>query len=124
MNTRSRRKFDPNNLTVRDVVVIVPVVIVVSIIGIVFAMLVSHETYIKWGGLAVFTGMLFWFFVRDSQKYFRRKKFWLLTAVLLCAHVAIFVAVLTHVAEWGLAWFWLAIVVEAPLFFGLRQWLM
>lgn len=124
MNSPSRRKFDPNNLTLRDIAIIIPIVFAILIVFILFRSFVSHETYIKWGGLALNTGILFGFLGYYSRAYFRQGRFWFLIVSLLGAHLAIFIIVLTHVNEWGLAWFWLTDLIEATAFLGLRQWLL
>lgn len=76
MKVIQSRKFDPNHLTARDVLIIVPLVLGISAVGIAFAFLVSHEAYIKWGGLAVDTAVLFTFFVNESRQFLKNRRFW------------------------------------------------
>jgi hypothetical protein len=81
---------------------------------------VSHDAYIRWGGLALNTAILFGYFIADSRQFFRRWQFWALTAVLLSVHLAGFIVVLTHVAEWKLLWF-LVIIFEFPVLVFFRS---
>jgi hypothetical protein len=75
---------------------------------------VSQDVYIRWGGLALNTAILFGYFIADSRQFFRRWQFWALTAVLLSVHLAGFIVVLTHVAEWKLLWF-MVMFLEYPV---------
>jgi hypothetical protein len=113
--------FDPNHLTVRDVLIIVPIVLFLSVLGIVFASQVSHDTYIRWGGLGLVTAVMFAIFVYDSRALLRVRRFWIATVVLLTIHLAIWILFLSHVGEWKLAWF-LIMILEAPALVYLRDW--
>jgi hypothetical protein len=115
-----RHKFDPNALTVRDMLVIAPLVVVFVALSIFFAFSVSDESYIKWGGLAVDTAVVFGLFLKYSQRLLRKRKFWVLTLILLTVHLAVFVLILTHVDEWKLVWF-TPMAAELPLFLLLRN---
>src|SRR6266700_6844740 len=77
--TMNRRRFDPNHLAARDVLIIIPVVLGIVALFIAFAGLVSHDAYVKFGGLAIDTAALFGFFLHDSREYLRKIWFWLLT---------------------------------------------
>ncbi len=114
------RKFDPNHLTARDVLIIVPLVLGLLVPMIIFGSQVSHDTYIKWGGLAVDTAVLFVFFVNESRQFLKNRRFWLLTACLLIAHLAGWIVFLIHVGEWKLAWF-TAMILELPVFLHWRS---
>jgi drug/metabolite transporter (DMT)-like permease len=115
-----RRTFDPNALTARDILVIVPVVIGLFALSILLAFSVSHEVYIRWGGLALDTAVLFGLYINYSRKFFRKWQFWALTALLLAVHLTVFAVVLTHVEEWKLMWF-TVMVFEYPLFIYARS---
>jgi len=121
IGTKDRRRFDPNNLKARDVLIIVPAVLFVSALFVAFAFLVSHDTYIRWGGLGLDTAVLFTFFLYHSRQFLRKQRFWLLTASLLIVHLAAWAALLSQVDEWKLAWFTI-MVLEVPVFFYLRDW--
>jgi hypothetical protein len=114
------RKFDPNHLTARDVLIIVPLVLGLSVLGIVFAFLVSDDTYIRWGGLAVDTAVLFAYFISISRQFLRSRRFWILAACLMFVHLAGWIVILMHVGEWRLAWF-IAMTLELPVFLHLRN---
>jgi peptidoglycan/LPS O-acetylase OafA/YrhL len=80
----------------------------------------GHDAFIRWGGLTGFTLLLFGFLVGDSQKFLRKWWFWVMTAILLVGHLAVFAIVLTHVEEWKLTWF-MVMAIEYPLFLFLRD---
>ena len=114
------RRFDPNALTVRDVLVVVPVVIGLLIVCILFAFSVSHDVYIRWGGLALDTAVLYGLFINYSRQFFRKWQFWALTALLLSVHLAGFAILLTHVDEWKLTWF-TVMAIEYPVLIFFRN---
>jgi len=115
-----RRKFDPNVLSVRDVLVIVPVVVALIVLIIFFGLSVSHVVYIRWGGLALATLVLFGLFINDSREFFRKWQFWVLTVLLLAVHLTAFGIVLTHVGQWKLVWF-MVIILEVPVLVFFRN---
>ena len=80
----------------------------------------GHDAYIRWDGLSGFTLLLFGFFVSESLQFLRKWRFWVVTAILLAAHLAAYAVVLTHVEEWRLTWF-MVMVIEYPLFLFLRD---
>jgi hypothetical protein len=80
----------------------------------------GHDAYVRWDGLAGFTLGLFVLFVCDSEKFLRKWRFWVLTTILLAAHLTGFAIVLTHIQEWRLTWF-MVMIFEYPLFLFLRD---
>ena len=120
MKSENRRRFDLDNLTARDVLIIVPVVIGLLLLCAFFASSVSHEIYIRWGGLVLDTAVLFGLFINYSRQFFRQLQFWVLTAVLLAVHLTAFAIVLTHVEEWQLMWFGV-MVFEYPVLLYARN---
>ena len=58
-----RREFDPNALRARDILVIVPVIVALGALIIFFGLSVTHDVYIRWGGLALATVVLFGLFL-------------------------------------------------------------
>jgi peptidoglycan/LPS O-acetylase OafA/YrhL len=80
----------------------------------------GHDAFIRWGGLAGFTLGLFGLFVADNEKFLRKWRFWVVTAILLMGHLAAFVILLSHVDEWKLPWF-MVMVIEYPIFIFLRD---
>lgn len=114
------RKFDANHLTTRDVLIILPLVLGLTALGIVFAFLVSDDTYIRWGGLAVDSAILFAYFVSVSRQWLANWRFWVLTACLLLLHLTGWIVFLMHIGEWRLAWF-APMIFELPVFLHLRN---
>lgn len=72
------------------------------------------------GGLAAYTAAIFGIFIKHSRRYFRRRRFWLLTALLLAAHLTAFVIILTRIESWRLMWF-VVMVLELPVLVFLRN---
>jgi hypothetical protein len=79
----------------------------------------GHEAFIRFGGLAGFTSLLFGLFIGDSRSLLRERRFWLLAGLLLTAHLALFILILTHVNEWRLMWF-TAMALEYPVLLFFR----
>jgi hypothetical protein len=113
-NVKIRRKFDPNALTGRDILIIAPVVIGFLLLCIFFAFAVSDDVYIKWGGLVLDTSILYGFFLKYSQRYFHNIRFWMLFAATLLVHLTGFAIILTHVDQWKLVWF-TGMALEIPV---------
>jgi multidrug transporter EmrE-like cation transporter len=119
---KKSRRFDPSHLTLRDVLIIVPLVLVLFVLTLAFGFLVSDETYIKWGGLGVDSVVLLAFFIFRSRESLRERRFWLLTASFFTFHLAGWIVFLSHVDQWKLAGFYI-MVLEVPVFFYIRDWL-
>ena len=81
----------------------------------------GHDAFIRWDGLAGFTLGLFGFFLGESEKLLRQWRFWVVTLILLAAHLVAFTIVLTHIEEWKLMWF-MVMVIEYPGFVFVRDW--
>jgi hypothetical protein len=113
-------RFDPNALTARDVLIIVPLVLVTLVLFAAFAFQVNHDTYIRWGGLVLNTAIIFGFFISYSSQYLRKMKFWTLTICFLTVHAIAWIIFLEHVGEWKLSWF-SVMVFELPVFWYLRD---
>jgi hypothetical protein len=81
---------------------------------------VSHDAFIRWGGLAFMTAILFGYFISNSGQFLREWKFWALTAILLSVHLVAFAVILTHVDEWKLIWF-SGMAIEYPMLIFFRS---
>jgi hypothetical protein len=103
-------------------VVCVSVLIAFAFLGVVFMVEGhwGHDALFKWGGLSLFTMVLFVFFIGASEKYLRSWRFWVGTAGLFVGHLAGFAFVLTHVDEWRVMWF-MVVFFEYPIFVFLRE---
>jgi hypothetical protein len=113
-------EFDPNGFAVRELLIIVPTVIGVFILGFFLELAAGREAFMKWGGLTFFTAAIFGIFIKHSPRYFRSRRFWLLTSLLLAAHLTAFAIILTHVETWRLTWF-VVMVLELPVLVFLRN---
>ena len=78
----------------------------------------GRDALFKWGGLTLFTLILFLFFIGASERYLHSRRFWVVTAILLVGHLGVFALVLTHVDGWRELWF---IFLEYPIFVFLRE---
>jgi peptidoglycan/LPS O-acetylase OafA/YrhL len=81
---------------------------------------VSQDVYIRWGGLAFMTAVLFGYFISNSGRFLREWRFWALAAILMLVHLAAFAVILTHVDEWKLIWF-VGMAIEYPVFVFFRS---
>lgn len=118
------RKFwqiDLDNLSARDVFVLLPFIIGLLVLPIVLDARVGHENSIKWGGLAVSSFVLFVFLICRSTQFLRQRFFWLLTVSFVVIHLVIWITILTHVEHWGLLGFNLMAFEVLP-FFYFRDW--
>ncbi len=115
--TKSRWRFDPDDLSAPAAIVIALGFIVIAGCIIVF----GGEGHIKWLGLTFSTAVIFGYFVHDSRKFLRKPRFWILVALLLAVHLLIWVSILIRVERWGLLWFNI-MVLELPVFWHLRGW--
>lgn len=113
--------FDPNHLTVRDVLVIVPLALVLLGVGVAFAFLVSDEVYVKWGGLGLNSAVLFAFFVFNSREFLNKRRFRLFALSFFAIHLIAWIVLLSQIDTWKLAGFGV-MVLEVPVFFYKRDW--
>ena len=75
---------------------------------------VNHDAFIRWGGLAFNTVVLYGYFVANSRLFLRKWSFWAMTTIFLCMHLAAFGILLVHVDEWKLIWF-VVMALEYPV---------
>jgi hypothetical protein len=116
----ARRGFDPNHLTARDVLFLVPLILGISALFVTFAFLVGDDAYIRWGGLTLDSAVLIGYLLYSSRTVLRRRDFWAFFGSFLAVHVVLWIVVLRSASEWKLAWFGL-MVFEAPVFLRLRD---
>lgn len=95
--TKSRWRFDPDDLSVPAAIVIVLGFFLVVGCSIAF----GGKDHIKWGGLTLGTAVIFGYFVHASGKFLRRPRFWILTGALLIMHLMAWIAILNHVERWS-----------------------
>ncbi|MDE3062706.1 MAG: hypothetical protein KGJ51_06555 [Acidobacteriota bacterium] len=115
----SRRfwQIDPNHLTVRDVLVLIPIVLLS------FALIIGLNRWIgrpdstKWGGLVLDTGVLFLFLIYKSKDFLLRKSFWMFVTLFFAFHLAVWITFLLHVEQWGLLGFNLMAFEVLPFFY-------
>lgn len=98
-------------------IVVTSILIAFVLLGIGFAVIDrwGHDAFIRWGGFAGFTLVLFGFFIGDSEQFLKQWRFWVVIVVVLALHLGAFAIVLTHVEDWRLTWF-MVMVVEYPFF--------
>jgi hypothetical protein len=81
---------------------------------------VSHDTYIRWGGLVLTIIVIFGVLIRRSREFYRMRSFWKLVAIFVSLNLASFGIALANVAEWKLPWFGI-MLIEVPIFIMLRD---
>lgn len=75
----------------------------------------------RWGGLAINTGILFGYMLKDSRRNWSVPAFWVLTLAMLSAHLVVFTLILLHAQEWKVLWFLVMYPIEIPLFLFFRD---
>lgn len=68
--------------------------------------------FIKWGGLAAHTFLLFGFIIANHKREYRITAFWGILCVLGIAHLALFVIAFRRIEHWSLIWFCFAYPIE------------
>lgn len=76
-----------------------------------------------WIGFVLYTVLLFWIIVRQSQRRWNHWSFWLVIACLLTIHSLAFVAILRIYPQWRVIWFWPTTVAEGGMFGAMLAWL-
>jgi hypothetical protein len=76
-----------------------------------------------WIGFVLYTVLLFWIIVRQSQRRWSHWSFWLVIACLLTIHSLAFVAILRIYPQWRVIWFWPTTVAEGGMFGATLAWL-
>lgn len=101
---------------IRDFVLYVLIALTLAALAIASAQFgVSHDAFIKWGGLAFMTALLFGYFISESPQYLREHRFWRLLVISLAVHLAVFAIILSLIREWKLMWFLIMIIEYPPL---------
>jgi len=78
---------------------------------------VTQDQFIRWGGLAFNTAILFGFVVGSNWRFAKYLKFWVSVAALFAAHLSVFVFLLFRIIDhWSLFWFAIAWPVEVMAF--------
>jgi hypothetical protein len=71
---------------------------------------------VRWWGLAVITGLLFWILASQYRPYWQRRSLWVMLAGLLVLHLCAWTVVLVKASKWGLVWFVPPAVIEGAAF--------
>lgn len=64
----------------------------------------NGDVLFRWIDFGAFTSLTFGYFVYGSRPLFKRWSFWVMTAVALVVHMAIFISLIMHIPEWKLLW--------------------
>lgn len=112
--TGSVWNFDADHLSWPYLVIIPGVFVISSLVGILAG------DFIRWGGFVLYTTFVFGFFINDSRRFLREKRFWVLSVFLFVVHVSAFLAILLRIGEWKLLWF-NVMIFELPPFMFLRN---
>ena len=72
---------------------------------------------VRWGGLALWTGVLVVIFCKYYRRQWHRSDFWITLTILICLHLGIFIPLLRSYTDWGLGWFFTTTMLEVvPMF--------
>jgi hypothetical protein len=115
MRQKAHSRFDSDDLSLSESLVIACGFFVVCGVSLAF----GHDAYVKFGGLALCSSILFGYFLHLSREFLRDPKFWMLAASLMLVHLGAWIALLLHVERWGLLWFNI-MIIELPVFLYFR----
>ena len=106
---------------VRDYVLYVAITVAFVVAGIAISHTsINRDALNRWGGLAVYTAILFGYFTSDSRQFIRKLSFWKSTAIFLAVHLAVFGYILTHADVWKFIWF-TVMILEFPVLVYFRN---
>jgi hypothetical protein len=106
---------------VRDYVLYVAISIALVVAGITISHTsINRDALNRWGGLVVYTAILFGYFIDDSRQFIRKWPFWKMIAILLSVHLAAFGYILTHADVWKFIWF-TVMMLEFPVLVFFRN---
>lgn len=78
---------------------------------------ITHEVFLRWGGLGINTLLLFGVVIWNHRHLARCTRFWTLVGALLIAHLCVFVFLVFRIVEhWTLFWFVIAYPCEIVAF--------
>ncbi len=80
----------------------------------------SFEMANRWFSLAFFTAILYGTFIALNRALYRNRSFWVLTAILLLAHLVLFITVVTQIPHWRSIWS-AVMFFEAPVLDALKD---
>ena len=104
----------------RDYVLYILIGFVLTGAGMAVELKLGRADFIRWGGLTVYTAILFGLFIQESKQFVRVTRFWILMAALLVVHLTAFVILLLLIKDWRLMWF-MVMAFEYPVFLYLRS---
>ena len=89
----------------RDLVLYIVISLAIAIVIISVARTgMNGDALFRWIDFGAFTSLIFGYFVYGSRPLFKKWSFWVMTAVALVAHMAIFISLIMQIPEWKLLW--------------------
>jgi hypothetical protein len=119
LNSSERNARRPR-VQAKNLVLLVAIVGIFMAVAAFFRVEVSHDTYIRWGGLILTVTVIFGILVRRSPKFYHLTSFWILVAIFVSLNLVAFGALVTSVLDWRLPWFGL-MLIEVPVFISLLE---
>lgn len=98
----SERNARRSRVQARNLVLLFAIVGVFMAVAAFFRVEVSHDTYIRWGGLILTVSVIFGILVRKSPEFYYLTSFWILVAIFVSLNLVAFGALATTVLEWRL----------------------
>lgn len=111
-----------NSNRVRDFVLYL--VIGIALLALIFAIAafgVNGDLFVEWFSLAVFTLLLFGYFIAGSRPLWKRSKFWVVSCLCFLLHLIGFLALIHVVAFVKPIWFGMIGVIEMATLLCLRR---
>ncbi len=107
------------NRRIRDFVLYVAIAVAVVAFALLYAVRSaksgsSGRLPLRWLGLGATTAVVFGYVLRPCKRYYHLVRFWVAFVGLFALHLGVYIVVLLHVEQWGLAWF--AIITPVEIF--------
>jgi|GEM_PF-3364422 len=77
----------------------------------------------EWITLSIFTFILFYYWLKICKSVWRRRSYWVITFLLLLAHLGFWAVVLKNVSHISVFWYYIAVTLELTAFAWFADWL-
>jgi hypothetical protein len=84
----------------------------------------SADSFGRWGGLAIFTVLTFWYVLKKCKAHWKKRAFWAVASGLLVLHLMCYGLLLSSVEHWNDVWFLVISTVEGPIAVSLTNMVM
>lgn len=103
------------------------VLIAVALVGAIYIYALNSDAsagdrFVRWGGLAINTLLLYGYILKETTRLWRYWRFWVTLLLVVCIHLAVFTAILLRAEHWKVIWFLPMYPIEFPVVLSLCQW--